>query len=320
MSTFDVIARRIILEADIEKHGIMPEYVLDNWLVSRYKRVLDKLPYGAITARGDAIVNTTPSYNTGTVSVSQNSQIVTGVGTTFDVSMIGMYIRFGVTRGWYQIIDSADATHLLLDNPFVDATRSGSAFYIAQRFYEMPDGIRWIIDAKNVTRAMPLTKTHRQKMDEMFPDRVATPGVPLWWCPVGWNQINRRRQIEIYPFANTYFRLEFSGYSSVDEPQLDSAPLVDIDDRVLMEGGLADAFNFKASRGESIEMVRAWLDVSRRHENIYNDLLDDIAKRDSSDAPQPRVRMLIQKRDVIGIVDPLINAEQEIYNRPPSFG
>lgn len=320
MSTFDEIARKIIVEATLEPHGIVPEFVIDAWLVSRYRRVIDRMPFGSITFQGDEVIITEPMYSTGSVSVTQGSIAVVGVGTTFDISMIGKYIRFGVTRGWYQIADFVDATHITLESTYADVTRSDSSFFIATRYYDLPAGVRWIVDGKNISRAVALRKLHRLKMDEMFPDRVAAPSVPLYWSPVKWNQDSARRRIEIYPFANTSYRLEFSGYATIDEPDLDTEPAKDIDERALIEGGLADAFNFRAGKEKTVEMVRAMLDISSRHERLYMECVDSLVGRDSIDAPPPRVRLAIQRQDDFGIRDPLTTAEQEIFNRPPAIG
>jgi hypothetical protein len=320
VSTFDEIARKIIVEASLEPLGIIPEFIIDAWLISRYRRILDRMPFGSITVQNDEVIVTDPMETTGTVLVTQGSILVVGTNTVFDISMIGKYIRFGITRGWYEIADVIDATQLTIDVGFADATRVDTGYFIATRYYNLPGGLRWIIDGKNISRSVPLRKLHRQKMDEMFPDRVASPGVPLYWSPVKWNQDLNRRRVEIYPFANTSYRLEFSGYATIDEPDLDTEPAKDIDERAIIEGGLADAFNFRSGKEKTVEMVRAMLDISGRHERLYTEVVDSLVGRDSVDASAPRIRLKIQRYDDYGIRDPLTNAEQEVFNRSPAIG
>jgi len=76
-------------------------------------------------------------YTSGTVSVTQNAQIVTGVTTSFTSSMIGRWFcqtdANAIPIGnWYRISAYTSATSITLESFFEESTLTGSTFVIAQ--------------------------------------------------------------------------------------------------------------------------------------------------------------------------------------------
>lgn len=74
-------------------------------------------------------------YITGTVSVTQDSATVTGLGTTFAASMVGRSFRVddGSPDGiWYKVASYTDATHITLENVYEGDTGSGKAYIIGE--------------------------------------------------------------------------------------------------------------------------------------------------------------------------------------------
>jgi len=72
-------------------------------------------------------------YVTGTVSITTNTTVVTGVGTTFTAAMVGRWIQ--VTAGdnqWYQIGTFTSTTVIGLANAYAGATIATSAFTIGE--------------------------------------------------------------------------------------------------------------------------------------------------------------------------------------------
>jgi hypothetical protein len=80
---------------------------------------------------------TIADYNTGTVTVTQNSQRIVGSGTTWTAAMVGRW--FTVTdptvagQGfWYQVTAFIDSTHLFVNQPWTQATSSGATYRIGE--------------------------------------------------------------------------------------------------------------------------------------------------------------------------------------------
>lgn len=74
-------------------------------------------------------------YTTGTVSITNNIAILTGVGTTFIPNMVNRWIQISAPNGdnqWYQILTFNSATSLTLYNPYTGPTVSGGTFTIGE--------------------------------------------------------------------------------------------------------------------------------------------------------------------------------------------
>lgn len=110
------------------------QYLLDDWLDVPSTVALSGLS-SALTildfqneACGIRAVGSN-SYSTGTVSISNDSTAVVGVGTTFTSSMIGQFIL--LEDFWYEIQAFGDATHLTISSSYLGTTLAGSTFKIA---------------------------------------------------------------------------------------------------------------------------------------------------------------------------------------------
>lgn len=77
-------------------------------------------------------------YTTGTISVTNNSIAVVGVGTTFTQQMVGRFLHINDDSGdgmWYQISAFTDTTHISLENTYSGLTASTQSYAIG----EIPD-------------------------------------------------------------------------------------------------------------------------------------------------------------------------------------
>lgn len=89
---------------------------------------------------------TADDYNTGTVSLTQNSQTVTGSGTTFTSSMVGRWFCLvdsteSEPKGnWYKITGYTSATSITLMSYYEASTVSGENFIIGES-PELPEEI-----------------------------------------------------------------------------------------------------------------------------------------------------------------------------------
>ncbi len=78
----------------------------------------------------------TPLYNTGTVTLTLNSNTVTGSGTTWTTSMKGRKF-LGGDNAYYQIASVASATSLILTQPYQGPTVSSQVYQIWQDEYRI---------------------------------------------------------------------------------------------------------------------------------------------------------------------------------------
>ena len=319
MTSFALLAQRVISEGALEPLGITPEFVLEQWLKSRYREVVNELSFANIN-RVETVALITSAVQRGVASFTSGSDHVVGSG--FLPAHAGWFIRAGNDNEWYRVEEVLSASEIAIDTAYANASKAGTNYLLTQRYYGIP-AIRWLFDIRLPRRAYILQEASQAKLDEMFPNRIWAPGIPQWWSPHGWTASGDERVVEIYPISDQTYRLEATGYASIVEPLLNTAPHSDIDDRILIEGGLADAFNYRASlEADDIVRVRSFMDLSTRHQNRFSDLLERQRRRDVIDAPPTRARLLIQRRETYGggLYDPITTAEDEVWSRPPSIG
>lgn len=323
MSTFDLIARRVIVEADLVNFGITPEFVLTSWIKSRYREVIDELAFAELNKVGDYAFVTAIAIR-GTDGIVSNGSAALGSALGgFTSTLIGRVVRVGGDNEWYKITAVPNLTTLTLDTAYAGVTRTGQNYVIAKRYYNIATSVRWIFDIKNPRRAFVLSEMHPSVMDSMFSNRVWGPGFPQWWSPYGWDETTGERIVELYPPSDGTYRLEASGYSGIVEPTLVTSPHRDINERILIEGTLEDAFRFRATKEVAdIVRARAFLDIAMSHGKSFERLLSSQRKRDVIDAPPVRARLMIQRRDTYGrgLYDPIVTAQDEVRSRSPAIG
>jgi hypothetical protein len=282
MSTFDLIARRIITEAALSEYGITPDFTLQAWIKSRYKEIIDSVSFGNINKQITTAFSTVAQYATGTVTVVNGSAAVIGVGTTWPITMIGESFRVtGSTPfAYYTISAVTDTTHLTLDTTYAGAGAAGASYVIVQRLYSLPIEVKWVVGVIPVGQSA-LVENSQEALRESAPDRTAVPGVPTIWSAVGWDITTGQRRLELYTAPDIVYRVLVSGYANIDFPTLSSAPIVEIDDRLITEGVLADALIYRASKQLSAEAVTISLKIAELHENRYMMLLNNLKRRDA---------------------------------------
>jgi hypothetical protein len=127
--------------------------------------------------------------------------------------------------------------------------------------------------------------------------------------------------VEIYPPADQWYPVVVRGYGHIDEPTLQSYPYAGINEQVLIEGGLAHAFDFIAGQLSSqgtgtIEQVRAALDVAQRHRNTFEDFKVSMSRRDDRDTKGPKVSVDFgDSRQRDKYYDPTMSAYWEVWRR-----
>jgi hypothetical protein len=76
-------------------------------------------------------------YTTGTATVTQNSNVVTGAGTTWTAAMIGRWFYAADTKYWYKISGVNSSTELTLETVYEETT--GSKNYTIGQTPDLPE-------------------------------------------------------------------------------------------------------------------------------------------------------------------------------------
>lgn len=170
-----------------------------------YQRLLDMHEWSFL--KQEALITTTPIYQTGTVTSVTGSDTVTGTGTAFVAAMIGRYIKMGDQPESYKItgVDVGLQTLTLESDVGVGVTNSGYVMY--QIFYSKPADCRFVID---VRRQLSLMKKTHDWLDEFDPDRDGT-GEPVFYADYS------DTLLEIYPPSDQAYTVRLSYKISVPD-------------------------------------------------------------------------------------------------------
>lgn len=124
-------------------------------------------------------------YETGTVTVTQDSKTITGSGTTWTRDMEGSFFQVG-TNEPYEIITFTSTTSLTLAIPYQNDTASAQTYTIYKRFYDLP--LNFIRpnaeDAKISTPGSSSETPVAYQSDASFVDWIQK-GRPAWFGIVG---------------------------------------------------------------------------------------------------------------------------------------
>jgi hypothetical protein len=123
MATYGQIRLRLSkLAAGVDRE------LIDGWIQDRYTQILDRLPWKRL--EGETVIQSPPSYQVGTVTATQGSNAIVGVGTAWTQAMNGLMIRIANDQEFY-VFTYVDATDATLDRPYEAQTDSISASAIA---------------------------------------------------------------------------------------------------------------------------------------------------------------------------------------------
>jgi hypothetical protein len=129
--TYDKIWNRVLLHCPSAG-----QHLARHWVESAFRRVCERREWSWRIKHSQWVAPAL--YNTGTVSVSQGSQTVTGLGTSWTTNMIGRQFRIGVNAPIYTIVSVDGATSLTLDLFWAGPDQVDKTYEIYQCYFEAP--------------------------------------------------------------------------------------------------------------------------------------------------------------------------------------
>jgi hypothetical protein len=113
--------------------------VIQNLINNVVRRLYDRRNWYGNFRSG--YINVPGYYSVGTISVTQGSNVVTGINTTFTPSMVGQQLRTGFVNPIYTIKAFVSATELLLDpnTPWGPPSLSNTGYFITTYWYSIPN-------------------------------------------------------------------------------------------------------------------------------------------------------------------------------------
>lgn len=171
--------------------------LIEGWIQDRYTQILDKLSWKRQEA--ESTIQAPQSYTTGTISATQGSATITGVGTTWDPAMDGLMIRIDNKPEYYQFT-YVTATSGALDRPFEASSATGLTYRIDQNIFLMPANARIIRAVRPLhNRGIPLEIVTPGELNRLAAQRNFY-GTPKYAAPT-WDNFSDppQLQLELFP-------------------------------------------------------------------------------------------------------------------------
>ena len=131
LDTYADIWGRVLLRCDCGSE------LAKDWVRNAFRQVAERRRWSWLYKFGQFILP--QLYNTGTVSVTQNSIVVTGSGTNWTGDMMGRQFRIGITAPIYTIAQVNSPTSLSLDTPWGGVSSSTQGYSIYLAYVTVPD-------------------------------------------------------------------------------------------------------------------------------------------------------------------------------------
>lgn len=186
-------------------------------------------------------------YSTGTISLTQGSQTVTGTGTDFSANIEAKsLLTIPGSSVVYHVLSVESTTSLTLETKFAEDDVTDSAFVIYQNQYRLPkevDHIQSMI-VDSVSKLVPLGVEDFRLNQSRQPTRA---GVPETFALIRRDVDDDARYIEIYPAPDRRFQTHIDYTVRIAKLEDDSDCFPIIPDRyrsVLYYGALAEFYGF----------------------------------------------------------------------------
>ncbi len=188
------------LQCTQQNPGIAVEK-LDGWIQDRYTEILDRIEWKR--TEGESTIQVPASYQTGTVSLTLGSNVVTGAGTTFTAAMTGRMIRVGDMSEFYQFT-FVSTTAGTLDRTWEHPDTADSAYRIDQAVFLLPADCRILKGARGLHDwELPLERVTPDELNRRAGQR-RTYGTPQMYAPSFDNFSDPPiMQVEFYPIPES---------------------------------------------------------------------------------------------------------------------
>lgn len=260
--------------------------LVGSWVSQRWQEIANANTLRTLRRHGD-ITMPAPVVEPGTVTVTEGSKSVVGVGTTFTNNMVGRWFKSRTT--WYEIEQVLPPLELRLTNEYTEDTAAGAGYTIIQRFHRLAPGIRKLGLFRHQRTRQFLEVSSQEGLDLASPSRFALTSVPRWIVeqepdPDG------TKVVEIYPYSNRLETINYMYWKAPPELMFEDQIPAFIDIESLREGVMIDVMRNKMFRlidegkQQAAELMRneyraqetRWFNTHRPRVLSQDDAVDDL--------------------------------------------
>src|SRR5208337_2069453 len=222
----------------------LPVQVAAKFINNAYRRVIDARLWYGMLVKGQ--VNVPNAYTTGSVTVTNGTGVVIGVGTIWTPAMIGYSFRVGFSTPIYRIASVQSSTQFTLDLIWGGPTQSSVGYSIFQNIVSFGANVKKLLAVVNQRQGYRMKLHLPQEVLNIF---------DTWRTSVGWtyavanyspSSVDGSPQFELYPAPS--FQQSFPFLASVQPPDMVKdgdypAPWIRAD--VIMYGAIVFALLFR---------------------------------------------------------------------------
>ncbi len=154
-----------------------------------------------------AEINTTPTYTTGTVAITQDSTTVTGTSTVWD-DHVGWLMVVDGGDEYYEVSEVGSNTDITLTSAYIGDTVTTATYVLYKIYYPLATTfkqMKWIKQVITPQRVVPLTEF---EMGEFYPDEFRQTGELAGYIHSGQNS-SGVNLIRFLPFQTTRKRVYY---------------------------------------------------------------------------------------------------------------
>lgn len=152
----------------------MPPSAVEVSLNSHIRKIYDRRTWYGLMIRGQ--ITTQKLYIGGSCTLTAGTNLVQGIGTTWDNSLVGGQFRQGYNTPPYNIIQVDPTDQILaLEMPWGGPSLTPSSYFVQFGYYNLGPNIKYIHTAKNLIMAWRLQLGYNQvSLDTVDPWRIQT--------------------------------------------------------------------------------------------------------------------------------------------------
>lgn len=185
------------LPESLPRRAAMDLRLLRELFISRYQPLLDRHPWSFLHTW--AAIQLPPQYATGTVSLTQGSATVTGVGTVWTATHVGYYLLVDGEVP-LEVTAVASGTSATIEAPWGRANVSGVAYKF--RPLVTGSGAAEIVSIPSIHwRDQSLVEKQLTFLDALDPDRSDT-GDPVYYSTRGYT-VAKGLRFEVWPYPTS---------------------------------------------------------------------------------------------------------------------
>jgi len=147
-----------------------------------------------------AEINTTATYTTGTIAVTQDSTTVTGTSTVWvDTTHEGWILKVTGDDEYYEVTDINNGTQVMtLSSAYIGDTDAAATYTLYKVYYNLPTDFKKMKWAKQIVSPNRLLPISEMNMAEYFTDEFTYSGNIMAYILSGINSSNTP-QVRFYP-------------------------------------------------------------------------------------------------------------------------